>query len=77
MAEVVYPVIERARWHRRIRTRTEAVWDYISGKVLRVPDAGVALDRALNRSVPAPLVAKLDESLHLLFRNRTARRRGG
>ena len=30
--EVVYPLIERARWHRRIRTRTEAVWDYLCGK---------------------------------------------
>ncbi len=27
--EVVYPLIERARWHRRIRSRTEAVWDYL------------------------------------------------
>jgi serine/threonine-protein kinase len=66
--EVVYPLIERARWHRRIRTRTEAVWDYLSGR-LRVPDAGVALDRALDRTVPAPLVAQLDESLELLAEN--------
>ncbi len=64
--EVVYPVIERARWHRRIRTRTEAVWDYLCGKVLHVPDAGVVLDQALNRSVPPRLVAQLDESLDLL-----------
>ena len=63
--EVVYPLIERARWHRRIRSRTEAVWDYLCGH-LRVPDAGVALDRALHRAVPAPLVAQLDESLDLL-----------
>ncbi len=55
--EVVYPLIERARWHRRIRPRTEAVWDYVCGQ-LRVPDAGVRLDRALHRSVPAPLVAR-------------------
>jgi serine/threonine protein kinase len=66
--EVVYPLIERARWHRRIRTRTEAVWDYLCGR-LHVPDAGVALDRALNRAVPAPLVAELDESLNLLEDN--------
>ena len=30
--EVVYPLIERARWHRRIRPRTEAVWDYVCGR---------------------------------------------
>ena len=34
--EVVYPLIERARWHRRIRGRTEAIWDYLSGKILHV-----------------------------------------
>ena len=48
--EVVYPLIERARWHRRIRPRTEAVWDYVCGR-LRLPDAGVVLDRA---TLPSP-----------------------
>ncbi|HZW32863.1 MAG TPA: protein kinase [Isosphaeraceae bacterium] len=67
--EVVYPLIERARWHRRIRSRTEAVWDYLCARVLRAPDAGVRLDRALDRAVPAPLVAQLDESLELLIEN--------
>ena len=66
--EVVYPLIERARWHRRIRTRTEAVWDYLSGR-LHVADAGVVLDRALNRSVPAPLVAELDNELNIFDEN--------
>lgn len=61
--EIVYPLIERARWHRRIRGRTEAIWDYISGKILHVADAGVKLDQAIDRVVPAPLVAELDESL--------------
>ena len=64
--EVVYPLIERARWHRRVRSRTEAVWDYLCARVLHVPDAGVVLDRAMHRSVPAPLVAHLDDSLDLL-----------
>jgi serine/threonine protein kinase len=64
--EVVYPLIERARWHRRIRGRTEAIWDYLSGKILHVGDAGVALDRAIDRVVPAPLVAELDESINFL-----------
>jgi eukaryotic-like serine/threonine-protein kinase len=62
--EVVYPLIERARWHRRIRPRTEAVWDYVCGR-LRVPDAGVAFDRVLNRSVPAPLRSDLDNEMRL------------
>ncbi len=65
--EVVYPLIERARWHRRIRTRTEAVWDYLCAQVLRVPDAGVVLDRAMNRAVPAPLAAQLDDSMELMI----------
>ncbi len=64
--EVVYPLIERARWHRRIRPRTEAVWDYLCGRILHVPDAGVVLDRAIDRVVPAPLIAELDDSLNLL-----------
>ena len=48
--EVVYPLIERARWHRRIRPRTEAIWDYLCGRILHVPDAGIVLDRAIDRS---------------------------
>jgi serine/threonine protein kinase len=67
--EVVYPLIERARWHRRMRNRTETIWDYLSGRLLHVPDAGIVLDRALVRSVPAPLVASLDDSLDLMVEN--------
>ena len=66
--EVVYPLIERARWHRRIRPRTEAVWDFLCGR-LHVPDAGVVLDRALSRSVPAPLAAELDDEMKLFVDN--------
>ena len=66
--EVVYPLIERARWHRRIRPRAEAVWDYVCGR-LHVRDAGVALDRALSRSVPAPLVAQIDDEMKLFADN--------
>ncbi len=65
--EVVYPLIERARWHRRIRSRTEAVWDYLCANVIHVPDAGVVLDRAIDRVVPAPLAAELEDSLDLLI----------
>jgi serine/threonine-protein kinase len=67
--EVVYPLIERARWHRRMRTGTERVWNYLCGRILHVPDAGVALDKELSRAVPAPLVAQLDDSLNLLVEN--------
>ena len=67
--EVVYPLIERARWHRRGSARApEAVWDYVCGR-LHVRDAGVALDRALSRSVPAPLVAQIDDEMKLLLDN--------
>jgi serine/threonine-protein kinase len=65
--EVVYPLIERARWHRRVRSRSEMAWDYLCARVLRVPDAGVLLDRAMVRSVPAPLFAQLDDSLDILI----------
>jgi eukaryotic-like serine/threonine-protein kinase len=67
--EVVYPLIERARWHRRIRSRTESIWDYIWGGLFHLPDAGVRLDRALDRAVPAPLAAQLDDSLNLMIEN--------
>jgi serine/threonine-protein kinase len=63
--EVVYPLIERSRWHRRIRPKAEAIWDYVCAKILHVPDAGVVLDRALHRSVPASFVAQLDHSLDM------------
>ena len=64
--EVVYPLIERARWHRRIRGRTEAIWDYLSGKIpprCRRRRGARPGDRA---GRPRPLVAELDESLNSL-----------
>jgi hypothetical protein len=66
--EVIYPLIERARWHRRIRPRTEAVWDYVCGR-LRVPDAGVVLDRVLYRSIPPSVFAQLSDELNLFTDN--------
>ena len=62
--EVVYPLIERARWHRRVRPKTEAIWDYVCGS-LRVPDAGVAFDRVLDRSIPAPIFAHFENEIML------------
>ncbi len=67
--EVVYPLIERARWHRRIRSRTEHLWNVIWGKLFHLPDPGLVLDRALARGMPAGLVAQLDESLELMVEN--------
>jgi len=61
--EVVYPLIERARWQRSFRPRHEQLWDYVSAHVLRAPDAGVRLDRMILRSVPARLTDRLDEDL--------------
>ena len=58
--EVVYPLIERARWQRQFRPRHEMLWDYVSANVLRVPDAGVKLDRMIVQAVPERLVAELD-----------------
>ncbi len=64
--EVVYPLIERARWQRRTRSKAEMAWDYLFARVIHMPDAGVLLDRALKYDVPAPLVAHLDDSLDLM-----------
>jgi serine/threonine-protein kinase len=58
--EVVYPLIERARWQREFRPRHEAVWDYLSERVLRVPDAGIRLDRMMVRAVPRQVAEELE-----------------
>lgn len=62
--EVVYPLIERARWQRRLRTRTEALWDNVCERVLQVPDAGVRMDRAIHASVPSQVVQQIDLALN-------------
>lgn len=60
--EVVYPLIERARWQRRLRSGTEKVWDAVSAP-LHLPDAGVKMDRMIRQSVPEAVVSQLDISL--------------
>jgi len=60
--EVVYPLIERARWQRQLRSGTEAIWDNLC-VALHLPDAGVRLDRAIQKVVPPQVVEKLDLSL--------------
>ena len=61
--EVVYPLIERARWQREFRPRHEMLFDYLSAKVLRMPDAGVRLDRMIVKAVPAQVAEELDAGL--------------
>ena len=60
--EVVYPLIERARWQRKLRSAAEAAWDNICG-LLHLPDAGVRLDRAMSKVVPSNVLQELDLSL--------------
>lgn len=60
--EVVYPLIERARWQRMLRSNTEAAWDHIC-EALHLPDAGVRLDQAIRKVVPPQVVEQLDHSL--------------
>ena len=60
--EVVHPLIERALWQRRLRSKAEGLWDAAVG-VLHVPAPGPAMDRAVARAVPAAVAEDLDESL--------------
>jgi eukaryotic-like serine/threonine-protein kinase len=61
--EVVYPLIERAQWQRMFRPRHEALWDYVVGKLLHVPVAGVKLDRMMLVAVPPEVAEQLVEDL--------------
>ena len=64
--EVVYPLIELARWQRRHRSRAETLWDSLVGRLFHLGDAGPTLDRLLTRAVPAQVVAQIDDSVNLL-----------
>jgi serine/threonine-protein kinase len=66
--EVVYPLIELARWQRRFRSRAETLWDALVGRLFHLGDAGPELDRLLTRSVPARVVAQIDDSVNLLVK---------
>ena len=61
--EVVYPLIEHAHWQRTFRPRHEALWDYVVGKLLRVPVPGVRLDRMMIIAIPLEVAEQLDEDL--------------
>lgn len=57
--EVVYPLIERALWQRRLRSGAEVVWDQVL-KTLHVPEAGNHFDRAVQTVVPKRVVEEID-----------------
>jgi serine/threonine-protein kinase len=61
--EVVYPLIEQAHWQRTFRPPHEAFWDYVVGKLLRVPVAGVRLDRMMIIAIPLEVAEQLDLDL--------------
>ena len=61
--EVVYPLIEHAHWQRTFRPRHEAIWDYVVGKLLHVPVAGVRLDRMMVIAIPLEVAEQLDLDL--------------
>ncbi len=60
--EVVYPLIERARWQRRLRSGGEVFWDAVSRNV-GLPDPGVRLDRAIQKKVPQRDIVELEVEL--------------
>jgi hypothetical protein len=57
--EVVYPLIERALWQRRLRSGPEVVWDQVL-KALHVPEPGNQFDRAVQTVVPRRVVEEID-----------------
>ena len=61
--EVVYPLIEHAHWQRTFRPRYEALWDYVVGKLLRVPVPGVRLDRMMLIAIPLEVAEQFDLDL--------------
>ncbi|HEU5116583.1 MAG TPA: hypothetical protein VFT74_07895, partial [Isosphaeraceae bacterium] len=65
--EVVYPLIERARRQRQLRSRTEMLWDTLGARLLHVGDAGIQMDRMMVRSVPEPVIEKLDVAIENLI----------
>ena len=60
--EVVYPLIERARWQRQLRSAGEVAWDRVAGG-LGLPDAGNRMEKAFKAAVPERVVEQLEVSL--------------
>ncbi|WP_152049287.1 serine/threonine-protein kinase [Tautonia marina] len=61
--EVVHPLIERALWQRRLRSKAEGFWDAASRVVPVSAAPGRMMDRAIETSVPVDDVDDLDDSL--------------
>ncbi|QDV38750.1 Serine/threonine-protein kinase PrkC [Tautonia plasticadhaerens] len=61
--EVVHPLIERALWQRRLRSRAEGFWDAAGRALLVAPAPGRRLDRAIEAAVPTRDVDELDDSM--------------
>ena len=75
--EVVYPLIERARWHRRIRPRTEAVWDYCLRQATPRPRRRRRARPGAGPIRPGPSGRAARRFAEPLGRQPAARRRGG
>lgn len=60
--EVIDPLLERARWQRGRRTKFEAIWEHIGGKILHIPDAaaGPRFDREYARAIPKEIAEDLE-----------------
>lgn len=61
-AEVVYPLVEMARWQRARRGRLSGVWHALSSRLLRLPDPGEKLHKTLTRLLAPRVVEQLDRS---------------
>jgi eukaryotic-like serine/threonine-protein kinase len=60
--EVVYPLIERALWQRRVRSKPEMIWDQLLN-ILHIPEPGNKLAREIQTSVPSEVVEELDADI--------------
>jgi serine/threonine-protein kinase len=58
--EVVYPLIERARRQRHMRSRIEAFWEAICERITFLPDPGARMERALRAEISEEIVEQLD-----------------
>ncbi|WP_165246316.1 serine/threonine-protein kinase [Paludisphaera soli] len=61
-AEVVYPLVEMARWQRARRGRLSDAWHFLASRVLHLPDPGEKLHRTLTRHLAPRVVEQLDRS---------------
>ncbi|KAJ3048849.1 hypothetical protein HK102_012616, partial [Quaeritorhiza haematococci] len=61
-AEVVYPLVEMARWQRSRRGRLSDAWHFLASRVLHLPDPGEKLHRTLTRHLAPRVVEQLDRS---------------